>query len=61
MPLTLTSDPSRPGGGYAILQVEGAAAPSALAFEDRSAAILAPGGKWTKQPHSFDLEKIDEL
>ena len=60
MPLTLTSDPSRPGGGYAILQVDTGAAPASLAFEDRSTGLfLAPGGKWTKQPHHFDVERID--
>ena len=62
MPLTLTSDPSRPGGGYAILQVDTGAAPASLAFEDRSTGLfLAPGGKWTKQPHHFDVERIDAM
>ena len=61
MPLTLTSDPSRAGGGYAILEVEGVAAPAALALEDRSSGLyLAPGGKWTKQPNYFNVEQIDK-
>ena len=59
MSLTLKSDPSRPGGGYAILRVDGGA-PSSVAIEDRSSGLyLAPGGKWTKQPNYFDIEPID--
>jgi hypothetical protein len=59
MSLTLKSDPSRPGGGYAILRVEGAPVP-AIAIEDRSSGLyLAPGGKWTKQPNYFDIEAIN--
>ncbi|WP_294532291.1 hypothetical protein [uncultured Rhodoblastus sp.] len=58
--LSLKSDPSRPGGGYAILRVEGGAAPSAVAIEDRSSGLyLARGGKWTKQPNYFDIEPVD--
>ncbi len=60
MSLTLKSDPSRPGGGYAILCVEGGAAPAAVAIEDRSSGLyLTQGGKWTKQPNYFDIEAIN--
>ncbi len=60
MSLILTSDSSRPGGGYAILKTDGAVAPVSLAIEDRSSGLfLAPGGKWTKHPHYFDVEKVD--
>ncbi len=61
MPLILSSDPSHAGGGYAILQVEGAAAPATIAIEDRSTGLfLAPGGRWTKRPNDFEVEKIDQ-
>ena len=61
MMLTVRSDPSRLGGGWAVLAADDGALPSALAIEDRSSEMfLNEAGKWVRQATLLPVERIDD-
>ena len=60
MPLSLRGDPSRPGGGFAILRSDERTIPPSIAVEDRSLGLfLTVDGQWSKQPTLFDVEAVE--
>lgn len=60
MTLTVSSDTTKPGGGFAILRLDGSSLPNEIALEDRSSGLyLAEAGKWSKQPTYFKVDPVD--
>jgi hypothetical protein len=58
--LTVSNDTTRPGGGFAVLRLDGSSLPNEIALEDRSSGLyLAGAGKWSKQPTYFKVYSVD--
>jgi hypothetical protein len=60
MGLSVQSDPSHPGGGYAILTSDAGGLPDELAIEDRMTEMfLNQVGEWTRRAVLLRVERLD--